>query len=137
MSHARVMRKKAERSSLFVETAITGVVLIASVVMAEYLFASYMALAAVVAFFVVLVLKRGEFFVKYFAFVFAIGANILVALLSRRRKSACRSWILSVLSLVLCRFSFFLDGCSLSFSLSVIIGGESLSRRKGSRMCWG
>ena len=77
VSHARVMRKKAEQSSLFVETAIIGIVLVASVVMAEYLFASYMALVAVAAFFVVLVLKRGEFFVKYFAFVFAIGANIL------------------------------------------------------------
>ena len=77
VSHARVMRKKAEQSSLFVETTITGIVLVASVVMAEYLFASYMALVAVAAFFVVLVLKRGEFFVKYFAFVFAIGANIL------------------------------------------------------------
>ena len=77
VSHARVMRKKAEQSSLFVETAITGIVLVASVVMAEYLFASYMALVAVAAFFVVLVLRRGEFFGKYFAFVFAIGANIL------------------------------------------------------------
>ena len=77
VAHTKVAERDTTRSSLFAETAITGIVLVLSTIMAEYLLASYASLIAVAAFFVALVLKRGEFFVKYFAFVFAIGANIL------------------------------------------------------------
>lgn len=77
VAHTKVAERDTTRSSLFAETAITGIVLVLSTIMAEYLLASYASLIAVAAFFVALVLKRGGFFVKYFAFVFAIGANIL------------------------------------------------------------
>lgn len=75
VAHTKVAERDTTRSSLFAETAITGIVLVLSTIMAEYLLASYASLIAVAAFFVALVLKRGGFFVKYFAFVFAIGCK--------------------------------------------------------------
>lgn len=78
MAHASFLKRESTgQSSLLVETLLVGVVLALSFLLAAYPLASYISLAALCVFFVALIFKRGDFFVKYFAFVFAIGANIL------------------------------------------------------------
>lgn len=68
--------KRNSQGMLWLETVAFGLILLSMVFVSEFMISTYISLLAIIFYFILLIFRHGDLFVKYFFFVFFVCANI-------------------------------------------------------------